>query len=138
MRITIKKILMPLMMIGLISYSISYIIYGFFGEEGQVIIAHGTGLITMVINIIVGLMFVFYCNKSKLLKYLGIISNLGMALSYFLYLFLEISPSNFIVLSHVASSILFDITTSGQSLTNLVALAFITTLIQDNNNGNIA
>lgn len=120
-----SKLWVTITNIALIVFCFSYVICGFFDLKGQEFISHITGSMTMIGCFFVGISFLKFPIRNKLFKILGCLSNLGMSACYFLYLFHEISPSNLQIISHAASSMSLDITTLGESLTNLLALVII-------------
>lgn len=108
-----KDRLSGIFLIALIIYLISFIICGFFGEEGQEITAHGGGLVTLV-NSILACALTFSMNfNNRTSKYTFFISSGLMAVAYFMYIFLHIEPSDYADPLHSFASMLFDIATSG-------------------------
>lgn len=114
-----------LITIFIVSFAIAYITCGFFDSRGQDIVAHTTGMITMAGCFTAGFSFLKFLKKNLMFTTIGFIANIGMALAYFLYIFKEISPSNVILKSHAASSMLFDVTTLLLSVTTLFALVIL-------------
>lgn len=123
----LSKLFRVLSVIFAASFIIAYMICGFFDYAGKNIVAHITGAITMSGCFITSLSFLKYLKGNKIFKLIGFLGNFGMATAYFLYIFKAISPSNFLIKSHAASSMLFDITTLMLSITTLLALIIIHT-----------
>lgn len=111
--------------IFIVTFALAYIVCGFFNIKGQEVVAHITGCITMSGCFIASLAYMRMPKKNLIFKLIGFSGNFGMAGAYFLYIFNAISPSNFIIKSHAASSMLFDITTLLLSVTTMLALIIL-------------
>jgi len=121
--------------ICIICFLSSYIVCGFFGDAGKTIIAHITGLFTAFSCTGIGLFLLLYGIKNflyfkygnifRLFIYISSFGNLLMALGYLFYLFLAISPSNYLDPAHAASSMLFDIATTSQAFAILLGYLVI-------------
>jgi len=107
---------------ALITYAISYISKGFFVLNRQVIFPHITGAETVVIIIY---SFLFLCTRGvkrkglayKIFKWDAILSLAAMFAAYYFYMFVGVSPIN-----HVASSMLYDLATTGIAINPVFAL----------------
>ena len=128
-----NKFVIPLTLTIVLIFIISFIFCGFFVESLQTILSHATGMITMTLQLMTAItltsLYLYFkpVNKfTKMFYFMGIASNSLMFIGYFLYIFMAISPSNVALLSHAASSILFDTSTSCDSLCILIALLLLT------------
>jgi len=111
-----KPMMIKYVSISLMIYFISYFICSFFGKEGQEAISHVTGMVTMILLLLAATACAFSNKLTLLSKVMGIVSSVSMFIGYFIYIYLEISPSVISNIAHTASSVLFDFATSAGAI----------------------
>lgn len=108
-----KLSILKYFLIAFTTYTSSYFICSFFGESGQNMISHLTGFITMTLQLIATFCVLISDKLNKSQKITACLASVLMFVGYFIYIYFEISPSVISKSAHTASSVLFDIATSG-------------------------